>query len=205
MAVATYHDAYGTLPPAYVSDAQGKPMHSWRVLLLPFLEQQELYEQYDFDEPWDGPNNRKLLAQRPSVYAFHGSQSEKGTAANYLAVVGAETAWPHDKPLRMDQISDGAELTILIVENEGANVPWTAPRDLDLATMNLEIGHPRGISSRFDPPAVVTADGSVHTLSLGLSRETLRALLTARSGEKPPVDANLQQVPDGRGRPMKSP
>jgi uncharacterized protein DUF1559 len=78
VAVATYHDTYGTLPPAYIADAEGKPLHSWRVLLLPFLEQRELYEQYDFDEPWDGPNNRKLLAQRPSVFAFHDVQSQQG-------------------------------------------------------------------------------------------------------------------------------
>ena len=60
MAVANYHETYGCFPPAYVADRDGKPMHSWRVLILPFLEQRELYNAYNFAEPWDGPNNRKL-------------------------------------------------------------------------------------------------------------------------------------------------
>ncbi len=205
MAVATYHDTYGMLPPAYVADAQGKPLHSWRVLLLPFLEQRELYDQYNFDEPWDGPNNRKLLAQRPSIYAFHDTQSQKGAATNYLAVIGDESVWPFGNSLTMDQISDGPQLTILIVENHGSDIPWTEPRDLALDSMSMEIGNPGGISSRFDPPAVVTADGRVHTLSAGLPRQTVRALLTARGGDEVPVDANLQEIPDGRNRPVKAP
>ena len=53
----------------YVADATGRPMHSWRVLILPFLEQQSLYEQYDFREPWDGPNNIQLLGNMPDVFS----------------------------------------------------------------------------------------------------------------------------------------
>ena len=60
IALQSYHDEYGSLPPPYVAAADGQPMHSWRVLLLPFLECEPLYRQYRFDEPWDGPNNRKL-------------------------------------------------------------------------------------------------------------------------------------------------
>jgi hypothetical protein len=180
-------------------------MHSWRVLLLPFLEQRDLYEQYDLDEPWDGPNNRKLLAQRPSVYAFHDKESQTGTVTNYVAVVGDKTVWPQGKSLSMDQISDGGALTILIVENQGGDIPWTEPRDLEFAAMSMEVGTPSGISSRFDPPAVVTADGSVHTLSLGLAPATLRALLTARGGEDVPVDSHLKEVSDGRRRPVRTP
>jgi hypothetical protein len=57
IALQNYHDVHGQLPPAYLPDSRGRPMHSWRVLLLPFLEMQALYDQYDFNEPWDGPNN----------------------------------------------------------------------------------------------------------------------------------------------------
>ena len=60
LALQCYHDVYKSFPPAYVADETGKPMHSWRVLILPFLEQKALYDQYRFDEPWDGPNNGKL-------------------------------------------------------------------------------------------------------------------------------------------------
>ena len=63
-----YHGKNKHFAPAYVADENGKPMHSWRVLLLPMLEQQALYESYDFDEPWNGPNNSRLLAQTPPSY-----------------------------------------------------------------------------------------------------------------------------------------
>lgn len=181
-------------------------MHSWRVLILPYLEQQELYDQYDFNEPWDGPHNRKLLEQRPSIYAFHDSESQMGAATNYVAVVGDETVWPRHKASRLDQISDGADRTLMVVENHGARIPWTQPRDLDFNTMTMHLGAGAadGISSRFNPPAAVTAAGSVHTLSSDMPAEALRALLTARGGEEVPVDSGFSEVPDARGRPLKS-
>src|SRR5688500_8670454 len=55
IALHSYHDEYGSFPPAYVADANGKPMHSWRVLILPFIEEQALYQRYRFNEPWNGP------------------------------------------------------------------------------------------------------------------------------------------------------
>src|SRR5207248_2869881 len=64
LALLNYHDTYGSFPPAYVADATGKPIHSWRVLILPFMEQSSLYNAYSMAEPWDGPNNRKLLGRR---------------------------------------------------------------------------------------------------------------------------------------------
>src|SRR5438105_1376638 len=60
LALLNYHDANKSFPPAYVADAEGKPMHSWRVLILPYLERNDLYQQYDFNEPWNGPHNSRL-------------------------------------------------------------------------------------------------------------------------------------------------
>ncbi len=67
LALQNYHDDYGSFPPAYIPDKDGKPMHSWRVLLLPYLERRTLYEKYRFDEPWNGPNNRKLALEKPAL------------------------------------------------------------------------------------------------------------------------------------------
>ncbi len=64
LALLNYEAKFHSFPPAYVADKNGRPMHSWRVLILPFLEYDDLYKQYNFNEPWDGPNNRKLLAAR---------------------------------------------------------------------------------------------------------------------------------------------
>ena len=68
LALRNYHTAYGCFPPAYVADKNGRPMHSWRVLILPFLKEDPLYKQYKFSEPWDGPNNKKLIAVRVMFY-----------------------------------------------------------------------------------------------------------------------------------------
>jgi hypothetical protein len=96
IALHNYHDTFGSLPPAYVADENGRPMHSWRVLLLPFIEHKALYDEYRFDEPWDGPHNRQLADYMPSVYRC---PSDPGAnprlpISSYLAVVGPETIWP---------------------------------------------------------------------------------------------------------------
>ena len=69
LALQAYETEHGTLPPAYIPGKDGKPMHSWRVLLLPYLEQHGLYNQYDFNAPWDSPQNQALAAKMPAVYA----------------------------------------------------------------------------------------------------------------------------------------
>src|SRR5262245_41674761 len=68
LALHNYHDAHGCFPPAWLADSQGRPMHSWRVLILPYIDQAALYNRYNFAEPWDGPNNVKLLDEIPPVY-----------------------------------------------------------------------------------------------------------------------------------------
>ena len=98
-ALDNYHEAYGCFPPPYIADAEGRPMHSWRVLILPFIDQAPLYNQYRFDEPWDGPNNRQLSVRIVSNdYSFYHCPSDRpstgkldATMTSYVAVVGRET------------------------------------------------------------------------------------------------------------------
>ena len=97
LALHNYHDTYGCFPPAYLADRNGKPMHSWRVLILPFIEQSALYQKYDFSEPWDGPKNSKLLSSMPHVYSCPSvarTAAGRSTCTSYLAVVGPTTVWP---------------------------------------------------------------------------------------------------------------
>src|SRR5438067_8347058 len=61
----SYHEIYGRFPPAYLADARGRPEHSWRVLILPYIEQKAVYNRYNFQEPWDGPHNRELAPLMP--------------------------------------------------------------------------------------------------------------------------------------------
>ncbi len=137
-----YHETYGSFPPAYVADATGKPMHSWRVLILPFLEQSTLYQSYSMAEPWDGPNNRKLLAQRPNIYACP-SRLGGPTLTSYVAIVGPKTAFPGSKTTKLGDIHDGPSGTILIAEVSNVDIAWTEPRDLDAETMSWAIDDPK--------------------------------------------------------------
>jgi hypothetical protein len=133
LALHNYHDLYQSLPPAYIADENGRPMHSWRVLILPFVESQSLYEKYRFDEPWDGPNNRLLLDEMPQVYACPSNRRTDATgrtATSYVAVVGPETAWPIARGRHLREFADGTSNTLLVLETHGPPIPWMEPRDL---------------------------------------------------------------------------
>jgi prepilin-type processing-associated H-X9-DG protein len=130
-AMHNYAVANKCFPPAYVADKNGRPMHSWRVLLLPYLGDEEaaLYKRYNLDEPWDGPNNQRLLAVCPSVYVcpIYG-QSVRQSTASYAAVVGKNALWLGDRPREYSNIPYSK--TVATVEVTNLNIPWTEPRDL---------------------------------------------------------------------------
>ncbi len=190
LALHNYHDVYKSFPPAYVADENGKPMHSWRVLILPFLEQKALYDQYRFDESWDGPNNRQLAGDLKILMC---PSDQRGLAGqtSYVAVVGPGTAWPGAKSVALSDIKDGTGNTILIVEVHNSGIHWMEPRDLDASQMPLAInakpaakGASRGISSGHPGVAhVARADGSVRILSDDTPPATIRAMLTIAGGE----------------------
>jgi hypothetical protein len=195
LALHNYHEVYGCFPPAHVADESGRPAHSWRVLILPFLEQQALYEQYDFEEPWDGPNNSRLAGVRVEAYCC---PEEDGSArtTSYVAVVGPATVWPGKEPVKISDITDGTSDTLIVVEIANSGIHWMEPKDLDLSTTTLGVNPPQGpaISSahprdKWDRPSSQTAnvllvDGSVHVLTRQVSSEDLRALLTIAGREK---------------------
>ncbi|MCI0376444.1 MAG: DUF1559 domain-containing protein [Gemmataceae bacterium] len=191
------------MPPPYLADDEGRPMHSWRVLLLSFLEQQELFQQYDFSEPWDGPNNRKLADRMPQLFCFPGTHQPGNTMTNYFAVIGPRTAWPGSKKVILKDVKDGSSNTILIVESQSARIHWMEPRDLSFETVNMEKSDPAGVNSPYGPPAVAMLDGAVQSLNLGLKPATLRAMLTIDGGEELRHDEKEELVllPKGREGP----
>ncbi len=196
LALHHYHDVHGSFPPTYVPDAMGRPMHSWRVLILPYLERMDLYDRYDFHEPWNGPNNRKLALEMPRVFACPSQPKPKGgpLETNYVAVVGPHTAWPEAKPRNLSQFADGTSQTLLVVEVHDSGISWLEPRDLHMVQMPLTINPPRGqgVSSRHGSPQdkgrgncaqAAFCDGHMEVLPSDLPPSTLRALLTADGGE----------------------
>lgn len=192
LALHNYHQVYGSFPPAFVPDELGRPMHSWRVLLLPFLQQRALYDQYDFAEPWDGPNNRRLFSQPPPEYVCPAEPrvgGRPGTSTSYLAVVGPRTAWPGACGRKLAEIPDGPANQILLIETHGTGIPWMEPRDMSLDEVLAQLGadgpptlgpHPFEdfFYEDYGGRNVALADGADWFVPEGCSRELWGALLT---------------------------
>jgi type II secretory pathway pseudopilin PulG len=175
LAMLNYHDSYGTFPPAYLADENGLPMHSWRVLLLPFMEQNGLYEQYNFDEPWDGPNNSLLAAQIPTIYRCP-SAPLGANETHYVVVDGAGYIFDGDGACAMGDIVDGTSNTILIVEAPAAPVNWMQPLDTQWAGSVHDLG-----TSHVGIIQAALADGSVHAINVDTT--VFDACLTIDGGE----------------------
>jgi len=204
LAVANYHDAYRSYPPAVTYDAAGKPAHSWRILVLPFLEQRELYEAYSFAEPWNGPNNSKLATRMPQLFAFAGTyESGNSISTNFVAVAGDETVWPGGNGMVQSDIGDGPSNTIQFAEYNGPAIHWMSPEVLKFATMSFVLGDPAGIDSQYLAPAVSMADGAVQRLSTEISPAELRAMCTANGHEPDIPDSRAEEIEDARLRPLK--
>jgi hypothetical protein len=198
LALANYHDAYGgKLPPAAVYDRNGKPLYSWRVLILPFVEQQNLYMQFHLDEPWDSPHNRQFVQMMPKVYEAPGVKTAEPGLTYYQVFTGPETPFltassglqPFTlvgKPdlqsppcLGLGAITDGFSNTFAAVEAADP-VPWTAPADL---VYDGKGPFPRlggAFSGHFNAGLL---DGSVRRVQKGGDERTLRAYVTANGGE----------------------
>lgn len=197
LALLHYHGQHGCLPPACVVGEDGKPMHSWRVLVLPYLEEESLFRAYHLDEPWDGPNNAKIARQNPQLGDFHcPSDSTDRSCTSYVAVVGPRTLWPGAKGASLEDIPDGVSETILLIELPGSGIHWMAPRDVsfDELCQRAASGGGDGLASVhtvsggwfYHPTRVihaVMASGAWHRLRADLSAEQLAALLTRDGGE----------------------
>jgi prepilin-type processing-associated H-X9-DG protein len=185
LAMHNYHEVNGTLPPAYQADANGKPMHSWRVLLTPYMEAANVYQMYDMNQPWDSQANDRVKSMMPAVLHCP-SDPAQSPYTNYVVVTGPETLFDGDKGTKFSDITDGMSNTIMVVEAAGMDVPWTEPRDLDFSQMSMAVGSQPGncVHSHHAGGAnVLMADGSVRFVSSGMDPQMLRASLTKAGGE----------------------
>jgi hypothetical protein len=193
LALHNFHDTYNELPgPAILSKKDGKPLLSWRVAILPFIEQNALYQQFRLDEPWDSAHNIKLLDKMPKVFAAPGAKSTTASATFYQAIVGKDAAWQiipnKNKPFgaqgaRFTKFTDGLSNTILLVE--GAEpVPWTRPADVayDAKKPLPKFGWLKGGFN------VVMADGSSRFVNRKMLEATLRAVITPAGNDIPGND-----------------
>ena len=187
LAMHNYHSAFNSFPPAGIAGKDGKPLLSWRVAILPFIEQQALYNQFKLDEPWDSPNNMKLLQSMPKTYACPSVPNLPPGHSTYRVIVGKGAPFEGTKGLSFQDFTDGTSNTLMVVESQEA-VPWTKPDDLALDT------DPNGLLTKLasphkgSPPGgggfnALFADGSVRFLKLSIDLKTFRAL-TTRNGKE---------------------
>jgi uncharacterized protein (TIGR03067 family) len=186
LAFEEYERAHGSYPPVFSTDAQGKSLLSWRVLLLPYYREPsltQLHKRFKLDEPWDSPHNRGLLPEMPGVYLNPRVPSEKGaTGTHYQRLVGngAGAESSVGPGLRRADFTDGLAATIMLVEAEQV-VPWTKPEDVhyDPKRALPKLGGivPTGFN-------LVFFDGRVKHLPPDFDQPTLRALITRAGGER---------------------
>jgi hypothetical protein len=182
---------HGRLPAQAVCDADGKPLLSWRVALLPFLEEGGLYEQFRLDEPWDSEHNLKLLERMPSVYADPSAPAEQVarglTTVQVLTGKGTPFSAP-DQAANVAQISDGLSRTLAIVEALPTNaVPWTRPDDIEFDPDGplAGVGNPQRPGGMFVGGMF---DGSVRMIAPDLDPDVFKALVTPNGGEPVGLD-----------------
>ncbi|MDB5390742.1 MAG: hypothetical protein JWM11_6388 [Planctomycetaceae bacterium] len=181
LALRNYHDRHQRFPPAYTLGGDGTPWHSWRVYILPELGEQELYDAYRFDEPWNGPHNAELGSRMPAVFGFPGESHAK-----FLGVTGQYTAWPGTSSSRMREFHNGTSNTIMLVESADSEIKWLEPRDIPLeqATRRRTAATGPRLAGRYDRTEIVLADGATRSLSDSLQERILRLLLrTGPTGE----------------------
>ncbi len=126
IALLCYHDQYGAYPPAVTRDETGRAMHSWRVLILPFVEEDYLYRQYDFSQPWDSPHNRKLLETMPRIFRCSQIATRSPGRTPFLAVVEPSGSWSIERV----GVPAQSALVPLVLEVPSKAVAWTEPVDL---------------------------------------------------------------------------
>jgi hypothetical protein len=185
-ATIQYEDTFGVFPQASSnvyrkssSRMTSKYPHSWRVDLLPFLNQEALFRQYKLDEPWDSEANKKVLAQMPEVFRA-AEDSPNSTNTSFFVLTGPQTMFPEKGNVRMSHIQDGAAMTLLIVEAK-RSVPWTKPEDIPYAADQPVPKLGGWVEGEF---LAAFADGYTQRVSANLDEPTLRAYITKDGRER---------------------
>lgn len=158
LGMQNYHDTYNSFPPAVVSDENGQPLYSGRVLLLPFMEQKPLFDQWDQSKAWDSPENIALSQTSLKVFVDPSSSTNTPGHTDYVFVTGKNTCFEGDKSISMAAITDGTANTVLILEVKGNSHSWAEPFDYDIAS---------GPPSRGSHPGIVLvgfADGHISSI-----------------------------------------
>ena len=195
-AFEAYYDEHGHFPAATFQAKPEAPTHSWRVEILPYLNEQSLAESVHTEEKWDSQGNLHWGKGRPTVYAATDDDTLVDVEVTYLAVVGDQAGMTTSKGRRKEEFTDGLDQTILLIETRGYGISWMEPADLPADTADWTINaKPVGIGShhKHGGAHVLLANGEVRWLDESTPPEALHAMCTIDGGESIDVDRWLKK------------
>ena len=180
-AMHMFHGTKNHLPAPAIRGRDGKPLLSWRVAILPYLNEEALYSQFHLDEPWDSPRNKSLIAKMPEIYREASAKQSAGRTRYLVPVGGGALYSSTDDEPQFKQITDGTVDTIMVVQVPSQDaVVWTKPDDLVFDPKDAKKGLAEEKAGGFN---VAFCDGSVRFLRSSIDPKTLKALFT-RAGRE---------------------
>ncbi len=181
IAMHNYADSNKTLPPPAIVSKDGKPLLSWRVALLPYLENQALYDKFHLDQPWNSEHNKKLIAEMPDVYRSPTAKALSSGKTVYLLPRGRGTMFESAEGARFSEVKDGLSTTMMLVEaNAEQAVEWTKPQDVEIDPADP---FQKLLGLRGDVFLAGFGDAAVRALSRHMDKENLKAMFTPAGGE----------------------
>jgi hypothetical protein len=181
LALLNYESHYHALPPAYTVNENGKPLHSWRTLILPWMDQKALYDKIDLTKAWDDPVNAVALKTKISAYQCPSAVLPE-SHTTYMAIVTSNSCFQATEPRLLSDIKDGSSKTLMLIEVDAEHaVHWMSPRDADEALLLSVI--PNGKHAHVGGTHAVLVDGSVRFVYKTLSLDVLRSIISISGGE----------------------
>ena len=192
-ALHNYHDQWQRFPPASLGPVEV----SWRINLLPFIEQEKLAQKYDRSQRWDGPANAPLQTIRVSEYACPTRPNSFNSSGQFLTSYVAPTLpgaiFAPKEGSAIADIKDGTSNTLLTMEACGTSIVWSSPVDTEPPAIEASVNQPgssKGLSNsmtsswHFGGSQTLLADGSVRFIATDTDTKILQALVTRQGGEK---------------------
>ncbi|WP_164100567.1 DUF1559 family PulG-like putative transporter [Candidatus Laterigemmans baculatus] len=181
LALHNYHNAFEQLPQPASRNAEGQPLLSWRVAILPFVGEAQLYQEFHLNEPWNSEHNAALIPRMPAIFKHPGQTLPPGKTV-YQAVVGEGLGFEPDGVTRFSDFTDGLSNTLALVEVDADHaVPWTQPADavidFDAPLAKMNKANPRGFNAAF-------MDGAVRLITHTIEPALFAAMLTRAGGER---------------------
>jgi type II secretory pathway pseudopilin PulG len=183
LAFHNYHSAYRQLPAAAATDATGNPIWSWRVALLPFVEEPGIWDQWVKNRAWDSPANDHLLVPTPLAYASPMEANPASDQTHIFAVRSPQSMMSGAAGLKFAEVTDGLSNTILAVYLPRRSTSWAAPNDITPNELQTELDN----ATPSDPVMILFGDGAVRRFDQPIDSGALDALITRGAGDVPAI------------------